>query len=163
MRESISSINYIVAFWSGRGRQHFRLQMARSTRSQGPLEIADLLLEVVEKQGLPMETLEKRLEEIEARKKQCKNKLLDQTWKCVFCNRLKSYRGFVTGSHLFPALPICRQWRGGEIGEAVAVAKKWVNNWIHLNIITCFARYWLQNVAYRYRIVTTCVFRVRNH
>ena len=92
--------------------------------NQGPLEIADLLLEVVEKQGLPMETLEKRLEEIETRKKQRKNKLLDHTWKCGFCNRVKAYRGFVTGSDLFPALPICRQWRGGEIGEAVAVAKK---------------------------------------
>ena len=42
--------------------------------TQGPLEIVDLLLEDIEKEGIPMEDLQKRLESIETRKSNGKTK-----------------------------------------------------------------------------------------
>jgi hypothetical protein len=51
---------------------------------QGPLESAELLLDVL-RGNVPREDLEQRWEQIEERRRKRKNKLIDQTWKCVLC------------------------------------------------------------------------------
>ena len=70
-------------------------QFSPTLFAQGPLAIADLLLEVIENQGLPMEKLEQKLDAIEEQKKKRKNKLEDRTWSCGYCGKSKTYSAYV--------------------------------------------------------------------